>query len=177
MPTRTNMRLSDWEYKTVLVTNDAADLCIAGNQLFGWILIEVSPPPPGSIENMLTFGRENIVAESPDMIRLSKRLDSYVRQVNYLERLKSWAAFRFALIMSIIGLGMLSLSMRVFLFGNIGLSIVFFSFGVLYLIFSYYLYKFIRNKKISEMNDLIIQKRKEIEELMKVIQQKQKNKI
>lgn len=177
MPTRTKMRLSDWEYKTVLVTNDAADLCTAGNQLFGWILIEVTPPPPGSIEKMLTFGRENTVAESPDMIRLSKRLDSYVRQINYLERLKNWAAFRFALIMSIIGFGMLRLSMRVYLFGCMGLSIAMFTFGVLYLAFSYYLYKFIRKRKVSEMNDLIVQKRKEIEELMKVVQQKQKNKV
>lgn len=173
----TEMRLTDWEYKTVLVTDEAADLCIAGNRLFGWILIEVSPPPPGSSERMLTFGRENTVADTPDMIRMGKRLDFYIRQVNALERLKIWAAFRFALFMNMIGLGMLGMSMRAFLFGNVLFAAGLFGFGVFHLILTRFLYSHIRERKTVEMNDLLRQKRNEIEELLKQIQQMQKNKL
>lgn len=175
MPMRTDIRPSDWDYKTVLAVKEATDLCIAGNQMFGWILIDVIPPPPGSNEQMLTFGRESIPNESLDMVRLNKRLDSYVVQINTFNRLRTWAAFRIAAPMSMIGVGLLGAGMRALLFGRIGIAMLLIASGITHLLLTRFIYKTVQARKDSEMNDLIVQKRKEIEEVMERVQWMQKN--
>jgi len=175
MPSRTDIRLTDHEYKTVLAGKDAIEFCITGYQLLGWILIETSPPPVCNSETMLTFCRARMPTVDPDLIRLNKRLDSYIKQVNAMEKIRKWAAFRLSVFMSVIGTGTYYAGIRALKFGNVRIMAVLFAFGVLQIIFSYFMYKHIRRQKTEKINNLISQKQKEIEDLMHQIQQKRMN--
>lgn len=177
MPSRTDLRLTDHEYKTMLVGTDVMELCIAGYQLLGWILIEKSPPPVGNNETMLTFCKAQQIVDNPDLVRLNKRLDSYIGQVNSMEKIRRWAAFRFSVFMCVIGTGTYYTGIRALMFGRIEIMLLLFAFGALQMIFSSFLYRYIKRRKTEEMNRLIAQTRAEIEELMEQIYQKQNNRV
>jgi len=177
MLSRTGLRLTDHEYKTMLVGVDVMELCIAGYQLLGWILIETSPPMVGNNEMMLTFCKAKKTVDNPDLVRLNKRLDSYIGQLNYMERVRRWAAVYFSVFMCVIGTGTYYIGIRALMIGRIEIMLLLFVYGTLQMIFSSFLYQYIRRRKTEEMNNLIVQKRAEIKELMEQIYQKQINRV
>lgn len=170
MPSRTDMRLFGLEYKTVFVGKEAEDLCIEGYQVFGWSLLEISQPPPGNAEYLLTFCRNRTSEESPDMIRLGKRFDSCIRQINSLEKIKLYAARYAAITTGLFGMGMIFIGILIYPLGWHKVEFALFSVSVCLLIAPRFIYRRLQRVKEFEINPLIKRKKDESKEVIVHIQ-------
>lgn len=177
MPSRADIRLSGLEYKTIFVGKEAEDLCISGYRVFGWVLLDTSQPPPGNSEYLLTFCRNQIPEESPDIVRLRKRFDSCIHQINSLEKIKMYSARYVSITVGMFGLGLILASALIYPISSKIIDLALFAAGVGQLIATWFVYRWIQKTRESEIEPLINQKKNESIEVITRIQWMRENGI
>jgi hypothetical protein len=145
-----------YEYKDVTVKRSMEAIYADNYPQFGWklesILTTVNP-----YYVTMKFKRDRKIRNKVELTRLQRMFESYVREIDRLEKSKVVAASTVAYVIGVVGTGFMAGAVFSYLANMIPLSIILAILGFAGWILPYFCFLRIRDKKTSEVSPVIDQ--------------------
>lgn len=156
-----------YDYKEITVEKNQISAYMDGYECFGWTLDENHPEIQGSGKTVLRFKRNRKIINKTELTRLQRYFEDCMRQITELERSKNRLGMIVAMTIGIAGCAFMAGS--VFAITNeppmviacILLAIPGFSGWIL----SFFVYRWVAQKKAEQVNPMIEKKQDEVYEI------------
>lgn len=152
----------DCEYMEAPVKRSMEALYVDSYQSFGW-QVEGSSSPEGKPDQVkLKLKRDRRLHSQAELTRLQRQFESYVHDVESLERSKTTAASAAAYVVGLVGTALLGLATFAYLGHSVPLMALWAVPGFAGWILPYFFYQKIKQSKTAQVTHLINQKQDEI---------------
>ncbi len=162
---RTEHSFVGYEYKDVIVKQDAESLYTDGYAHFGWILEATSTPFQNVGSVTMKFKRDRKIRNKAELTRLQRQFESCVTEIATLERSKIIGASAVAYIIGIVGTACMAGSVFAYQANMLPLTITLAVPGFAGWIIPYFSYCGLRKKKSDKVTPYIDKKYDEIYEV------------
>lgn len=153
-----------YEYKEVTIKQSTESLYLDGYTNFGWVVEEtLTTLQPGYVT--LRMKRDRKIRNKAELIRLQRKFESEVAEIDSLERSKTMKASIVAYIIGIIGTAFMAGSVFAVVGGNVALCIILAVPAFIGWLVPYFAYRKIVQNKTIEASTLIDNKYDEIYEI------------
>lgn len=147
-----------YEYKDVLVRRSLESVIVDGYTNFGWTLESVNTSVQNFGSVILRFKRDRKIRNKVELTRLQRQFDSFVNEIESLEKSKIIGPSTVAYIIGVLGTAFITGSVFSHLGGNLALSIILAIPGFVGWVIPYFTYEALRKKKTIEIDPLIEEK-------------------
>lgn len=146
-----------YEYKSVTVKRDMADLYTDGFPSFGWTLEGKAPSLDWVTSVTLKFKRERKIINKMELTRLQREFESHANEIHKLEISKTLGASTAAYVIGILGTAFMAGATFAVLADMIALCIILAVPAFIGWIIPYFCYRRISAKKVEKVTPLIEQ--------------------
>jgi len=155
-----------YEYRDIMVKRSQEAIYADYYPQFGWKLESVLATANPYYVTM-KFKRDRKIRNKPELTRLQRMFESYVREIDRLERAKVVAASTAAYVIGVVGTGFMAGSVFSYRAGSLPLTIILAIPAFVGWILPYFCFVRIRDKKTNEVSPLIEQQYDAIYEVCK----------
>jgi hypothetical protein len=153
-----------YEYKSVMVKRENADLCADCYPSFGWSL-EGASTPIGAVNSVnMKFKRDRKILNKAELTRLQRQFETQISEVESLESSKRLTATTVAYAVGMVGTALMAGSVFAYLADMLPLCIILAIPAFAGWVIPYFLFANIRKKKTEKITPLIDAKYDEIYE-------------
>ncbi len=158
---------SGYEYKEIKCERDKLSFFLDSYECFGWVIDEKNPPRHVGNRSHLYLRRGRRIANRAELTRLSRKFDSCIDEINYLESTKKTAASIRAYCLGVIGTAFMAAATFAVTAKapSIPLTVVFAIPGFILWAIPYPVYRAVKHKKTRKNDRLIDSKYDEIFEI------------
>lgn len=153
-----------YEYRDITVDRSLEGMYADGYENFGWKLESVSNPTLSINTITMKFKRDRKIRNKAELTRLQRQFDSYVKEIQDMEKSKSSSASIVAYTVGLIGTAFMAGSTFAITADNVILCIILAIPAFIGWILPYFLYKSTYAKKAAKVTPLIENKHDEVYE-------------